>query len=99
MRQSDTPTIQERFEEFHKKNPHVYERLVDLSIDAALKGHTKIGIDLLFCVLRWESMMKTDDPSSDFKLNDHYRSRYARLIMSEEPLLDGIFDVRELTAR
>ena len=36
------------------------------------------------------------DPGSDFKLNDHYHSRYARLVMAKEADLREMFDVREL---
>lgn len=45
---------------------------------------------------RWEFVMGTDDQSSDFKLNNNYHSRYARLIMEQEDDLDGFFDLREL---
>ena len=33
---------------------------------------------------------------TDFALNDHYRSRYARLIMEQEEDLRDLFEVREL---
>jgi hypothetical protein len=32
----------------------------------------------------------------DFKLNNNYHSRYARLIMEREPGLDGFFETRGL---
>ncbi len=34
----------------------------------------------------------------DFKINDHYLSRYARKLMEEHPELDGLFELRELKA-
>ena len=43
-------------------------------------------------------MMTTSD-TSGFKLNDHYTSRYARLIMEREPDLRGIFRTRKLMSR
>jgi hypothetical protein len=90
-------TIQDRFERFHLANPHVYEGLVRLARQLKARGHGKTGIDLLFCVLRWEEMMTTSGESG-YRLNDHMRSRYARLIMEREPDLDGFFDVRQLKA-
>lgn len=90
--------IQRRFLEFHLANPHVYKALVRLAREAKDAGYKRIGIELLFAVLRWETMMQTRDPSSDFKLNDHYTSRYARLIMSESEDLDGLFEVRALSS-
>lgn len=90
-------TIAEAFADFHRENPHVYDALVRLARQARERGHERIGIELLFAVLRWERMMATVDPSqSAFKLNDHYTSRYARLIMERESDLKGLFAVREL---
>lgn len=82
--------------EFHLDNPHVYDKLVSLAREARRKGHKKIGIKMLFEVVRWEHMMKTSDAHSSFKLNNNYHSYYARLIMSENPDLAGIFETRTL---
>lgn len=90
-------SIDERFQQFHRDNPHVYRELVKLAHKAKRAGHHRIGIELLFAVCRWERMMVTTDPTG-FKLNDHYTSRYARLIMEQEPELAGIFMTRELRA-
>jgi hypothetical protein len=92
-------TIQERFEDFRATNPHVEASLVRLARQAHRRGHRKIGIELLFAVLRWETMMKTNDPSSGFKLNDHYTSRYARLLMDKYPDLEGLFETRQLRSK
>ncbi|CAB4180862.1 hypothetical protein UFOVP1056_1 [uncultured Caudovirales phage] len=45
-------------------------------------------------MLRWETAMSTT--GDDFKLNNNYRSRYARLIMATCPDLTDVFDTREL---
>ena len=94
--EGDERTLEERFREFVAKNPGVYRHLVSMAHELRRKGHTKIGIGMLFEVLRWQSMLSTSDPSSTFKLNNSYRSRFARLIMENEPELDGIFDTRVL---
>lgn len=91
-------TIAERFATFHATNPWVYDELVRLARDLHRKGRDRIGIGMLWEVLRWSYWMETDDPTSDFKLNDHFRSRYARLIMERERDLDGIFETRGLRA-
>lgn len=90
-------SIQEAFEAFHAENPQVYSELVALARQARSRGHQKIGIELLFAVCRWERMMRTTS-SDGFKLNDHFTSRYARLIMQREPDLAGLFETRELRA-
>jgi hypothetical protein len=89
--------IDDRFARFHYDNPHVYDELVRLARRAQSRGHKTIGIELLFAVIRWESMMTTRD-SSGFKLNDHYTSRYARMIMEREPDLNNMFRTRKLRA-
>lgn len=92
-------TIQEAFEEFHESNPTVYEDLVQMCRQARSEGATKLAIGMLWEVLRWQrkAYLKSDDPSQAvYRLNDHYRSRYARLIMEEESDLEGLFATRTL---
>jgi hypothetical protein len=91
-------TIQERFEDFHATNPWVYDELCRLARRVKARGHQRIAIDYLFGYIRWTQLMRPVDPTSPFKLNDHYRSRYARLIMAREPDLVDLFETRELKA-
>ena len=91
-------TIQERFEEFHRLNPWVYDRLVKLARELHAKGMKHLGINMLWEVLRWQFYQQTTDPNSRWHMNDHYPSRYARRIMDTEPDLKGVFETRKLTA-
>ena len=91
-----TGTIQEQFETFHNANPWVYTELVSMARQLKAKGHRKVGIGMLFEVLRWNYLLRTNDPNSGFKLNNNMRSRYARLIMDTESDLTGVFETREL---
>jgi len=84
------------FWDFHQSNPAVYRALVRLARQARQQGKIKIGIRMLWEVMRWEFWLQTDDNVSDFKLNNNYISRYARLIMEREPDLAGCFEIREL---
>lgn len=92
----DHESIQARFERFHEENPHVYELLVHLAREARREGIQKTSMSLLFEVARWTRMLKTNEDS--FKLSNDYRSRYARLIMEQEPDLSGLFETRPLTS-
>jgi hypothetical protein len=89
-------TIRESFEKFHQENPHVYQELVSLARLAKSKGRTRFSINMLFEVIRWNRFIQTNDPS--YKLNNSLRSHYARLIMMQEKDLDGLFEIRNLTA-
>jgi hypothetical protein len=87
-------TMQEQFEQFHATNPHVYTELVAMTREAKARGK-KVGIRMVWETLRWK-LTVLNDAGDDFKLNDHLHSRYARLIMEQEPDLAGMFELREL---
>lgn len=87
--------IDRHFRTFHENNPEVYVELVRLARQLHGRGHDRIGIGMLFEVIRWKRHLETVDVSG-FKLNNNYRSRYARLIMEQEPDLFGVFELRGL---
>lgn len=86
----------ERFAEFHSANPAVYAELVRLARELRASGHRRLGIRMLWEVLRWQRMLDIEAGVSPYKLNDHYVPYYARLIMATEPDLVGIFEIRAL---
>lgn len=87
-------TIQESFEEFHAANPHIYDEIVRMAREWKKVGKKKLGIGMVFEVLRWNTAITTK--TQDFKLNNNYRSRYVRLIEEQESDLVGVFRTREL---
>lgn len=89
------PNLEEKFFAFHEGHPEVYQTLVKLAREAKGKGKRKIGIGMLWEVMRWQMYLQTKDPDG-YKLNNNHRSRYARLIMEQEKGLDGLFEVRRL---
>lgn len=89
--------LRDKFLEFHGRNPAVYDGLLRLAYTGKRAGRTKLGMKQLFEVLRWEWMIEgLPDIHEQYKLNNNYTSRYARLIMASEPDLEGIFDTRKL---
>lgn len=91
-------TIQEKFEAFHEANPAVYSALVRLARTYKRRGQQRGSITQLFEVLRFSASVSTSDGNSGFKLNNNYRSRYARLIMKQEEDLADLFEIRERRA-
>jgi hypothetical protein len=89
------PTIQERFEQFHDENPQVYIALVKLAEQWFATGRRKVAIGTLWEVLRWQTAVQTTGESG-YSLNDHFRSRYARLLMRDRPDWAGRFNTRAL---
>jgi hypothetical protein len=86
-------TIQERFESFDQRNPHVFEALKRLSLEMKRRGFTKWSIKAAFEVCRWMAALQTYGDS--FKLCNDYHARYARKIMAEVPELANFFELRE----
>jgi len=89
-------TIEARFAEFHRSNPHVYTLLRDLALAKAEQGARRISTKLLFEELRAGGVAAAtgDDP---YRLNNIYTSRYARLLASE-PGLTGRIPMRAIKA-
>jgi hypothetical protein len=89
--------IQGTFEAFHAANPWVMDSLVMLAREHRGAGHKRVGIGLLFEVLRWryDIEVRGDSP---WRMNNDLRSRYARLISSTVPDLTDAFELRELRA-
>ncbi len=81
-----------QFREFHHANPHVYARLVELAREWKRAGNDKCSIDMLFHLLRWQYGIRTS--GEQFVLNNSFSAHYARLIMSNEADLDGLFITR-----
>ncbi len=94
---SPEATIREAFLRFHRENPNVYVQLVQMAQQAHRAGASKLGIGMMFEVLRWQAVLRTR--GDDFKLNNNYRSYYARLILARNPELEGIFELRKLHGR
>jgi len=90
-------TIQERFEDYHARHPEVYVYLVALVFQLVNKGFQHYGIRTLWEHMRWHFTVEKD-MGEDFKLNDHYTSRYVRKLVAEHPEFDGMFELRTLRA-
>tara|TARA_R110000751_G_scaffold35565_2_gene87410 strand:+ start:719 stop:1024 length:306 start_codon:yes stop_codon:yes gene_type:complete len=84
--------LQIEFDEFHGNNPEVYSELLKLSFDLKAKGRGKYGVKSLFEIIRWHRAMSTE--GDEFKLNNNHAPFYARLIMAQEPELEGFFETR-----
>lgn len=85
--------LEKQFIAFHRENPHVYDKLVELAFMLKERQHKKIGIAMLFEQLRWLHALETSDMSG-FKMNNNYAAFYARMIMGRNPALEGFFEIR-----
>ncbi|MFG3656878.1 hypothetical protein [Streptomyces sp. NPDC047706] len=91
----DQPTsIQAQFETFHQLNPWVLRALEALTADYLQRGASRVGIGMLFEVLRWRYVTATE--GDEFRLNNNFRSRYVRLLIERHPEWVSAFEVRAL---
>ncbi|MCX4666428.1 hypothetical protein OG453_07065 [Streptomyces sp. NBC_01381] len=90
----DGLTIQERFEAFHRLNPWILEQLEVLTADCVDRGLRRVGIGMLFEVLRWQYGRATR--GEPWKLNNDFRSRYARRLLEQHPEWLPLFETRQL---
>ena len=91
-------TIEARFADFHRKNPHVYRNLRRMALDDLSRGRRR-GMKALFEALRTayaEAGIYTS--GSKHKLNNSFTSHYARLLIRHEPRLVGHFELRTIRA-
>jgi len=89
--------IEENFLKFHKKHPEVWAYFCEFTFQMIHKGYSHVSAGLIFERMRWELMLQSlaRDP---VKLNNNYRSRYARLFEKKYPHLEGVFRKRRLRA-
>jgi hypothetical protein len=96
---AEPESIEQRFWTFHTAHPDVYRELVVLARRARAAGRERLGMKMLFEVVRWNrTMAGLPADGEEFKLNNNYTSRYARLLMEREAGLSGLFATRELRA-
>jgi hypothetical protein len=89
-------TLDDRFRSFHAANGWVLTELERMTAELVDRGRTRIGIGMLFEVLRWEHDRRAGTRA--FRLNNSYRSRYARLIVTRHPEWTDLFELRALSS-
>ena len=86
---------EERFQRFHNANKHVYVALRQVALEMVERGQERVSINMCFEVVRYQQFLRTQDDTA-YKMNNTYRSRFARLLMENEPRLAGVFEIRTL---
>lgn len=87
---------EERFQAFHRAHPEVYRAFERLALDLHRRGYRRWGAGAIFEIMRYQSAVSGAGPDEVWKLNNNYRSRYARLLMAEHPEMAGFLETREL---
>lgn len=89
--------LADQFARYHKANPKVYNRLVEMARELKAMGVQQYGLAALWEALRYESLTTQKTDGMPFKLSNNHRAYYARLIHDQESDLAGFFRLREVT--
>lgn len=81
-------------EEFHRKNPEIWQAFVRLTFDRIGKGFRHYSTQAIFEAIRWEMDVATGDGLSSFKLNNNFCAFYGRRFMRAFPEYAGFFRTR-----
>lgn len=88
------PVLIARFAQFHKANPFIYERFIELAYRMLRVGRKKYGAQKIIHVIRWDYDIST---SGDvFEINNDFIALYARLAIADYGELAGFFELRKM---
>ena len=87
-----SPHIVDRFVDYHKANPHVYDLFKKFARELLTKGLRHYGAKAIMERIRWHIEVET--ACDDFKINNNYTSCYTRLLINEDPIFKNFFDTR-----
>lgn len=91
----DIKPLKQKWWEWHKKNPHVYELFEKFTFIAINKGHKRLSAWLIVNRIRWETSIETS--GDDFKISNDFIAYYARLFVAYHPEYEGFFQLKRMT--
>jgi hypothetical protein len=89
------PSIESKFRNFHAENPHVLTELERLAAQWFNAGNSKVGVQLLLEVLRYNRSITTKS-ADDFKVNNDFAAHYARMMVARNPGWENRIRMRAL---
>ena len=88
--------MREQVQRFHDEHPEVWDLFVRFTRDRMNRGFKNYAVKAIFERIRWEVDGVGGNDRASFKLNNNYRSRYARLMAQTYPRFEGFFETRNL---
>ena len=87
-------TLLNRFNDFHDKNPEVYELFVRFTFEAIKRGHKRLSAWMIANRIRWETAIVT--VNCEYKISNDYIALYSRKFMKDYPQYEGFFRIKEM---
>lgn len=84
--------LRQKWERFHSENPHVMDAIHRVADEQRQAGYRRISMNRIFEILRADPRFFTDD--KPWKLNNTYRSFYARELIRRDRRFDELIEVR-----
>jgi hypothetical protein len=88
--------LREKFDEYHKRNPQVYEAFRKYTLQAIQSGYKHFGAQMIIEHIRWRTAIVKGD--HDFKINNDFASFYSRMFILEYPSYSDYFRTRTSVA-
>ena len=89
------PTLTERFKQYHRDNPQVYDLFKKFTFMAIRRGHKRLSAWMIANRIRWETSIETYSVE-EYKISNDYIALYARKFMQDHPSYDGFFKIKEM---
>lgn len=91
-----SPSIDQRWAEFHQANPHVLDEMLRLARARVASGATRIGVKALWEELR--SWLQVTG-KGEYKLNNSFTAPAARALIERDPSLASVIELRTRKAK
>ena len=88
--------LKERFDEYHRHNPHIYHQFRYYTLKAIQSGYKNFGSQMIIERIRWQTGVISKQ--SDFKINNDFAAFYSRMFMLEYPSYSTYFRTRQSQA-
>jgi len=88
-------TLTQRFNQYHRDNPQVYELFKKFTFMAIRRGHNRLSAWMIANRIRWETSIETFSVD-EYKISNDYIALYARMFMSDHPEYNGFFRIKEM---
>jgi len=88
-------TLTDKFNQYHRDNPQVYELFKRFTFMAIKRGHNRLSAWMIVNRIRWETSIETFSVD-EYKISNDYIALYARMFMRDHPEYDGFFKTKEM---
>jgi len=88
-------TLTDKFNQYHRDNPQVYELFKRFTFMAIRRGHNRLSAWMIANRIRWETSIETFSVD-EYKISNDYIALYARMFMRDHPEYDGFFKTKEM---